>query len=159
LLFTNKGYINLEVLRALFTNRNSLGIRLGKLNVQVQQFFREWNKCSDEPFVNTFIDFFEIPFLKKLHLELEAQHSVEDLIAQCEENLNILEQMAAEIYRKVSSMEKGTPKDMKINPYKFSLELTNEALLEQATQKGAIDTTPSISNDLEIVWLKEKLAV
>jgi flavin-dependent dehydrogenase len=159
LLFTNKGYINLEVLRALFTNRNSLGIRLGKLNSQVQQFFREWDKCSDEPFVNAFIDFFEIPFLKKLHLDLETQHSVEGLIAQCEENLNILEQMAAEIYRKVCTQVKGTPEDMKINPYKFSLELSKDVLLEQASQKGALDTDQSISDDLELIWLKEKLTV
>jgi len=159
LLFTNKGYVNLEVLRALFTSRNSIGIRLGKLNSQLQQFFREWAKYSNEPFINFFIDFFDIPFLKKLHLDLEVQHSVEDLIAQCTENLNILEQMAAEIYRKVCAKHKGTPNNMKINPYKASLELSKEVLLKQATEKGAIDTASYISDDLELMWLKEKLAV
>lgn len=159
LLFTNKGYVNLEVLRALFTSRNSLGIRLGKLNSQIQQFYREWAKYGNEPYINFFIDFFDIPFLKKLHLDLEVQHSVEDLIAQCEENLGILEQMAAEIYRKVFAMYKGTPDNMKINPYKASLDLSKEALLEQAAQKGAIDTAQYIADDLELMWLKEKLAV
>jgi len=159
LLFTNKGYINLDVLRALFTNKNSLGVRLGKLNNQVQQFFREWAEYGDEPFVNSFLDFFDIPFLKKLHLDLEVQHSVENLIAQCEENLRILEEMAAEIYRKVSLMEKATPDNMKINPYKFSLKLSKEVLLEQASQEGAIDTPEYISKDLELIWLKEKLVV
>jgi len=48
---------------------------------------------------------------------------------------------------------------MKINPYKFSLESTKEALLEQASQKGAIDTASNISNDLELIWLKEKSAI
>jgi flavin-dependent dehydrogenase len=159
LLFTNKGYISLEVLRALFTNRNSLGTRLGKLNERVQQFFRAWAKYGNAPFINSCIDFFDIPFLKKLHLELETQHSVENLIAKCEENLGILEEMAAEIYRKVCAMHKGTPENMKINPYKFSLELSKEELLEQATQQGAIETAEYISNDLDLIWLKEKLAV
>ncbi len=159
LLFTNRGYIKLEILRALFTTRDSLGIRLGKLNGQLQQFFRAWAKYGNEPFVKESLDFFDIPFLKKLHLDLELQLSEEDLIAKCEENLGVLEQMAAEIYRKVAAMHKGTPENMKINPYKFSLESTKEALLEQASQKGAIDTASNISNDLELIWLKEKLAI
>lgn len=157
LLFTNKGYINLEVLRALFTTKNSLGIRLGKLNNQLQTFFREWAKYDSEPYVNYYIDFFDIPFLKKLHLELEVQHSMEDLIAQCEANLMVLEQMAAEIFRKVSAKYKGTPKKMKINPYQMSLELTTEVLGEQAANEGAIDTPQYIVDDLEIMWLKEKI--
>ncbi|WP_052593632.1 NAD(P)/FAD-dependent oxidoreductase [Aureispira sp. CCB-QB1] len=159
LLFTNKGYINLEVLRALFTSRNSLGTRLGKLNSQLQQFFRQWAVCSNEPYINFFIDFFDIPFLKKMHLDLEIQHSVEGLIAQCKENLEILEQMAAEIYRRVLAEQKGTPQNMKINPYKASLELSKEELLAQAEEKGAIDTAAYIAKDLEMMWLKEKLAV
>jgi len=111
LLFTNRGYIKLEILRALFTTRDSLGIRLGKLNGQLQQFFRAWAKYGNEPFVKESLDFFDIPFLKKLHLDLELQLSEEDLIAKCEENLGVLEQMAAEIYRKVSAMHKGTPEN------------------------------------------------
>ncbi|BDS13983.1 NAD(P)/FAD-dependent oxidoreductase [Aureispira anguillae] len=159
LLFTNKGYINLAVLRNLFTTPNCLGMRLGKLNTQVQHFFKEWGEYDKGTYSNAYIDFFDIPFLKKLHSELESQHSTEDLIAQCETNLSVLEQIAAEIFRKMSALYKGTPNDMKVNPYKMSMSLSKEELLKQATQKGAIDTDQSIIDDLELMWLKRDLFI
>lgn len=159
LLFTNKGYTNMEVLRALFTTRNSIGTQLGKLNKQMQAFFREWNEMEDEPFINYYIDFFDIPFLKDLHIALEEQHEEQRLVEVCAENLVILEEMAAEIFRKVAGAIKGTPERMKVNPYKMSLKLSNDALLEQAEQKGAVDTRAVIAKDLELMWLTEKSLV
>jgi flavin-dependent dehydrogenase len=159
LLFTNEGYTNMEVLRGLFTTRNSLGSRLKKLNTKLQTFFREWHEQKDEPFVNHYIDFFDIPFLKQLHTDLEVQHSTEELIETCEKNLLLLEEMAAEIFRKVSVELKGTPEDMKVQPYQMSLTLSKEELLEQAISDRAISTRQNIVEDLDLMWLTEKLTV
>jgi hypothetical protein len=159
LLFTNNGFININILRALFTSKNSLGVRLGKLNIRVQQFFQDWSTFEDEPHINGYIDFFDIPFLKKMHVDLDIKHSDESLIAKCEENLNVLEEMAAEIFRKVSERLKGTPEDMKINPYEFSFAMSKEELLSNTESEQAIDTSFNISNEMNIMWLKEKLMV
>lgn len=159
LLFTNRGYINMAVLKELFTSSNSLGIRLKNLNQNLQNFFRAWAVYEKGEYTNYYIDFFDIPFLKKLHLDVERQHSTENLIAQCKENLEVLEQMAAEIFRKVTSQYKGTAEDMKVNPYKMSLNLSKEEFVQQAEEAGAIDTSQHIIDDLEIMWLKEKTIV
>jgi len=157
LLFTNNGYTNLEVLRALFTSKNSVGTRLGKLNERVQDFFKEWNIAEDIAYHNYFIDFFFVPFIKRLHLEMEEDLSQEELVARCTSNLEILEQTAVEIFRKTSARLKGTPENMKANPYKMSLTSSKEALLQQAEEKGAIDVAANIVEDLNVVWLNEQI--
>ncbi|MCH2023712.1 MAG: FAD-dependent monooxygenase [Saprospiraceae bacterium] len=159
LLFTNNGFININILRALFTTRNSLGDRLGKLNIRVQKFFQDWASSENNTHINGYIDFFDIPFLKKMHIEMDIKHSEESLIAKCEENLKVLEEMAAEIFRTVSGRIKGTPEDMKINPYEFSFVMSNEELLINAQSEKAIDTRSSISSEMKIMWLEEKLMV
>lgn len=159
LLFTNNGYTNMDVLRALFTTPNSLGERLGKINTQIQQFFREWGHYEKGEYSNYYIDFFDLPFLRELHLGMVVKHSTPDLIATCEKNLTTLEQMAAEFFRKVSHTYKGTPADMKVNPYKMSLKYSKEELLQQANEPGAIHTSPNIAKDLELVWIKEQVLV
>lgn len=159
LLFTNNGYTNLDVLRALFMDRNSIGIRLGKLNQRVQDFFKEWNKEENEEYTNYFIDFFFVPFLKRLHFELEDKLSTEELIERCTTNLETLEQMAVEIFRKTSARVKGTPENMKANPYKMSLTSSKDELLQQADERGAIDVAEDIIKDLKVMWLHEQVTV
>lgn len=153
LLFTNNGYTNMEVLRALFTTKDSLGERLGKLNEQIQVFFREWKPYEQDKHSDYYLDFFDLPFMRELHLGVVVQHSTADLIATCHKNLGILEEMAAEIFRKTSEKHKGTPKDMKVNPYKMSLKLSNEVLLQQSKEDGAMSTSEAITNDLKLMWL------
>ena len=73
----------------------------------------------------------------------------------CENILKILEEMAAEIFRKVSHRIKGTAERMKVNPYKMSLKLTKDELLEQASGKGAMDSRAVLVADMELMWLSK----
>ncbi len=76
-------------------------------------------------------------------------------IRRYELKYTISEQMASEIFRKVSTQTKETPLDMKVNPYTFSLNLSRNEMVEQAKEDSAIVAKPEIAKDMELMWLKE----
>ncbi len=154
ILFTNNGFVNIEVLRALFTSRNSLGSKLALLNNQVQLFFLDWAEKDNGDYVNSFVDFFDIPFLKKMHIELDAKLSDEDLINTCKSNLIILEQMATAIFSKVCERIYETPANISVNPYTMKLSASKESIFEQSQEKNSINASVSLVEDMELMWLK-----
>lgn len=157
LIFTNKGFTNMNVLKKLFTVENSFGERFGKLNQQVQAFFLDWGRLENHSFSENYVDPMSVAFLKEVQRGLEVIHNTDDqLIQQLEENLSNLEKIAAELFRSVSAKTKGTREDLAINPYSMSLKLNKSELIDQANCTNALPYNTTISEAIAPLWLKEK---
>lgn len=157
LLFTNKGFINMNILKKLFTTENSFGERFGKLNKQVQDFYLDWGRLENNPIESSYVDPMSVDLLRVFQKGLEVIHdSDEQLIKQLEENLSNLEAIAAELFRCVSAKLKGTPEDLAINPYTMSLQSTNLELTEESHNALALPYNSEISEVIKPLWLLEK---
>lgn len=157
LLFTNKGYTNITILKTIFTSKNSLAERFGQLNRNVQTFYLNWGEIQNEQFINEYIDPMTPYFIRNFQKGMETIfENDEDLINQLEKNLNILEKMAAEIFRAVGVSTKNIPKDLSINPYTFNLKLETNDIIDQGTSKQAIKPNNKIAKALSGLWLKKK---
>lgn len=156
LLFTNKAFTNTNLLRTLFVKRGAVSQDVKNLNERMQQFFADWATCEEEPkpYVNQFIDFMHIPFIKRIHLGLEKKHTEESLLQQCQENVRVLEQMAVHIYQTVYSQYDTLYQPSNINPYQFGLLLSKGVLEEQAQSPRALAGDPSIAREMKAFWLK-----
>jgi len=160
LIFTNGGFINLNILKSLFTTHNSFGERFAKLNKQVQDFYLDWGRIENKTIFDTYIDPMAVPFVADLQKGLEYIHeSEEKLINKLEENLLILEKMAAEIFRVVSARIKNTPNDLSVDPYKVSLKLNKEELIEFGKAETAHALDKYMANAISALWLKEKVII
>tara|TARA_Y100000782_G_C10188984_1_gene269083 strand:- start:4756 stop:6447 length:1692 start_codon:yes stop_codon:yes gene_type:complete len=158
LTFTNKGFTNLNVLKAIFMSQNCYGERFAKMNQQVQNFFMEWAALGDIPYPPSYTDPMQVPSIKAMHQGIEHIHEDEAaLIAKLEQNFSTLEKIAAELFRVVAAKAKGTPRDLAVNPYTMSLKQTKEELIEQSMSDGAIPYTDEIANDVSALWLDQKV--
>lgn len=151
LLFTNKGFTDLKVLKELFATETSLGRKFAELNKRMQDLFVEWLPYENEIFSNKYIDPFDVGYLREFQQGIETQYSTNDLLKKVADNVKILEHVAAEIFRLVSNQAKGTPLDMKINPYTMSLsqELDTES-------EKALPRNEAISEDVNFMWFYNK---
>ena len=106
LMFMNNGYTNMNVLKKLFFGENGLGLKLAALNSNIQSLFVNWQPEYNEEIKATYLDPFEIDFLKDLHLGLSQKYNEDELIEKIKSNISLLEQIGAEIidmqYRKQS---------------------------------------------------------
>lgn len=147
LLFTNKGFTDLKVLKELFVSENSLGRRFGDLNKRVQDLFLEWLPFEHEIFSHRYIDPLDLNYLKAFQQGLETQHDTQALLQTVADNMIILETVAAEMFRLVSAQVKGTPAGMKVNPYTMTLAGTTDT--ESA---DAIPVNETIRNEVKKMW-------
>jgi 2-polyprenyl-6-methoxyphenol hydroxylase-like FAD-dependent oxidoreductase len=159
LLFFNRGYTNLDVLKAYSSSEKSLGPRFSKLNENVQRFFRDWNELTVPPIENKHINVFRLSFLRRFHEGMKEMLSLEKLIDQIEKNLETLEQVAAQMFRLVSAYYAEDLKDTIIDPYTFNLDLSlNEPVKEEKSHKmTAFDA--EIIDDLAKVWLISETSI
>lgn len=147
LLFTNKGYTNLSVLKRLFSNDESAGRRFGALNNQMQKVFLEWLPYDTGDFTERYIDPFDIQFLREFHKGIEEQFSPRELITKIEENLEKLEKIAAEIFRLISNQVHGTPMDISVDPY--TMQLFPE---ENQSLKTSIAPDKEMNEQVRVMW-------
>ena len=160
LIFTNGGFVNLKVLKSLFTTQNSFGERFANLNKQVQDFYLDWGRIENILITDTYIDPMDVPFLADFQKGLEYIHeSDEKLIIKLEENLVILEKMAAEIFRVISARLKNTPDDLSVDPYTMSLKLSKEELIEFGKAETAQPPDKYMANAISALWLNEKVII
>ena len=154
LLFTNKALTNLSFLKEFFTSPKGWGKKFGELNRRMQDLFLDWAPYEKEIFSNRYIDPYDLAYLRYFQLDIETKYQPELLSERIAENMKILEQVAAAIFRLVSAQVKGTPPNMKVDPYKMSL-LTNipESEIELESDES-ID--PAISRDVDLMWFYEK---
>lgn len=96
---------------AFWTDLRQHLTRYDKLNVRMQQFFREWDVLQQEPngsdrtvpgltdWSPTFVNYMNIPYLHELHTELKAGLDEDALKARVIENIDLLEVVADEMYQ------------------------------------------------------------
>jgi flavin-dependent dehydrogenase len=151
LLFTNKGFTDLKILKELFASPTGLGRRFAELNKRIQDVFIAWQPHEKEIFSNRYIDPFDLKFMREFQYGIEVQHTKEDLLKQIAKNISMIEQIAVAIFQLVSAQVKGTPLDMKVNPYTISL--TEEV---DTTSDKAISPSDNIIEDVNVMWFYKK---
>ncbi len=153
LLFTNHAFTNLKLLKDLFAGPTSLGRKFGELNKRMQDLFLAWQQYDTEIFSNSYIDAFDAKFLKQFQIDMLIQYEPKELMKKIADNMVILENVAAEIFRMVSAQAKGTPEDMNVAPYSIGLDT-----MEDTTEKHKTGLAPDakIKEDIQELWLYKK---
>jgi hypothetical protein len=152
LIFTNKGFTNLKVLKELFSSATGLGRRFGALNKQMQDLFLEWLPYQGEIFENRYIDPYDLSYMRQFQLGIDKQYEPEALVEKIASNMQILEQVAAAMFRLISAQVNGTPPNIKVDPYNVSLK--NNPHPPEIESEDNID--PAISKDVDLMWFYAK---
>jgi flavin-dependent dehydrogenase len=151
LLFTNNAFTDLKVLKELFAGENSVGRKFGKLNKIMQDLFLAWLPYENEVFTNEYYDAFDVKALHNFQLDIVTKYETPELIAKIHENMAMLERIAAQMFRFISTQAKGTPEDMNVDPYAISLAHSNP---EQHAKGLPYDA--ELAKDLAQMWLYKK---
>ena len=122
----------------------------------MEDLFLEWAPYDTEIFSNRYIDPFDLNFMKKFQQDIEVQHEPKALMEKIAMNMNILENVAAGIFRLISSQVKGTPLDMKVDPYTIRIDAENKVPSNPAKSDMSLDVDPDIQRDVELLWFYEK---
>lgn len=153
-LFMNKGYTNIDILKQYSSSNGGAGRRFAKLNKQMQELFYTWGQYSIRSYSDHQQNVFDLNCLRTFQTELGLQYNSSELIAKIDSNLKILEQISAEIFRLVSTEVLGTPEDMKVDPYHMKLDDGDEELLKKSTGPNALSVVEAIKVDIAKMWLK-----
>lgn len=154
-LFASNGYTNFSILKQYSSSDNSIGRRFAKLNENMQHLFRSWAQYDSENSTGYQLNVFDLNCLYKFQSEIGCVYSIEDLMSKIESNLKILEQISAEIFRKVSTHIHGTPEDMKVNPYTMLIDDEVSELIKKSKSRDAIEVIAPIKADIEKMWLQK----
>jgi flavin-dependent dehydrogenase len=153
LLFTNRAFTDIKILKELFSTPESIGRKFGLLNKRMQDLFLEWMPHDTQIFSNRYIDPLDLNYLREFQQGIEKQHGKDELLKKIRANMDILEKVAAEIFRHVSFQVKGTSLDMKVDPYNIALDLDNT---NTAVHENGIGPDPVITSDVETMWFYSK---
>lgn len=154
LLFTNKAFTNMSLLKEFFATSKGLGRKFGELNKVMQDLFLDWDPYVTETFSNRYIDPYDLLYMRNFQLEIDTKYEPSALVKKIEENMKILEQVAAAIFRLISARVKGTPMNMKVDPYKINL---NADLSENPVEiENADNIDTEISKNVDLMWFYPK---
>ena len=154
-LFSNKGYTDMDVLKQFSSSANSIGQRFAALNDNMQQLFRTWGQYPAENFSGCQLNVFDLACLKTFQSEIGQQYDRGELVPKIESNLRMLEQISAEIFRKVSNVLYETPLDMKVDPYDMNIADGENELLRKSEKENTLSVDDSIRMDIDKMWLKK----
>jgi len=156
-LFANKALVNLRILKDLFAKDDYLGRKFGRLNNIMQDLFLEWLPFETATFSNRYIDPFDLAFLRKFQEEIEVQREPAELMEQIAINMNILEQLAVAIFRKVSTQVNGTAAGIKVNPYTINLGKKENTMMLDTESEHVIEPGADICMDVDVMWFYPKV--
>ncbi len=149
LLFTNNGFTDLKILKELFVSEKSLGRKFGVLNKNVQDMFLDWLPHEHQIFENKYIDPLDLNYLKDFQRGIDHLHANADqIIAKVADNMTLLEQVAASMFRLVSNQVHGTSLSLKTDPYKMSLK----ELYHEADHVNSVEPDANIIQDVAKMW-------
>jgi flavin-dependent dehydrogenase len=151
LLFTNKGFTDLKILKELFVSENGLGQKFSDLNKRVQDLFLEWLPFENAIYRDRYIDPLDLNYLKSFQQGLETKHEPKELVEKIAENIEILEKVAAEMFRMISSQVKGTSENINVNPYTISL---SEVVDTESNKALTVDK--NIKEQVSKMWFYKK---
>ncbi|HRG87473.1 MAG TPA: FAD-dependent monooxygenase [Chitinophagales bacterium] len=146
LLFTNKAFTDLRMLKQLFTTPTAWGQKFRTLHNQMQKLFMDWQPYDTQIFERKFVDPVDLSYMLEFQSNINTQYG-DKLIDQIAANMGILEKAAAEIFRRVSHHAKGTPLDMPVDPYTMDLE--NPQPVEEGKN---IPRDEKIIRDIDVLW-------
>jgi flavin-dependent dehydrogenase len=156
LLFTNKGFTDLKILKELFVSENSLGRKFGVLNKTVQDLFLDWLPHENKTFTDKYIDPLDLDYLKEFQRGIDIMHGKDAILNKVAENMILLEKVAAEMFRYISNQVHSTPLDIKVDPYAISLKNAYNT----TDHINGFEVDASIQQDVAKMWFyKEALAV
>ncbi len=153
-LFNNKGYTDIAVLKQYSSSNVSIGRRFAKLNERMQELFRTWSQHNIESCSGHQLNVFDLLCLRQFQTELLQQYKSGELMPKIESNLKILEHISAEIFRLVSEQINDTPNDMNVDPYSMMISDGKEELLKKSKNQNALGVVESIRTDIAVMWLK-----
>ncbi len=151
-IFSNGGYTDLTFLKRYSATNESVGRRFARLNDAVQDLFRAWARYPAIPCSDLRINVFELDCLHRFHLALKNGVAPDNLFEVVEANLRVLEDLAAELFRRVSTLVNGTPYDLRVDPYTMNLDDSPEVLMEKAQRPSALGLNDNLRRDLDVVW-------
>ena len=150
LLFTNDGLTDLDLLKQLTAGPKSILQKYGELSTQMQKLFFDWGPHDNADLKDRYTDPFDLDFLKQFQEDIvEMEFDRETLIKKFEDNMLILEKVAAETFRLVSNQVHGTSMEIAVDPYTMSL--TGEKK-ESPNSKGVIRDR-HIADEMRHMWL------
>lgn len=150
-LFTNKAFTDLQMLKKLFSTPDSLGQKFRMLHNQMQQLFSDWGPHDNEIFSNKFVDPVDLKYMLEFQTAINQQHG-DKLLEQIAKNMSILERAAAELFRRVSHEVKGTPLDMKVDPYTMRLDAENKMPIPEPDESKCAPRDEAIIRDIDALW-------
>ena len=148
-IFVNNGFTNIRLLTRLSSESESIFQRLGKLNNQVQNLFVAWSPYEKETFTHKYFDPLEIDFLKNFQQNIGKKTATpEELLARLESNMNVLEKIASELFRRVNTVVNNQPYDLVVNPYQMDLSVG-----PGDGPENLFGTDTLISEDIDKFWM------
>jgi hypothetical protein len=153
LLFANKVYVDLELMK-FYSAPGGIGHRFGALNKNMQHLFLAWTEYPVEPVCDRQLNVFDLVCLHRLQSELGRQYTRTDLVLKMEANLQLLERIVAEIFRKVSNLVHGTPVDLKVDPYSIQLDIPPDHFISQVSA-AALPVDIDIRADIDKMWFQK----
>jgi flavin-dependent dehydrogenase len=157
-MFMNGGYTNISILKQFSSVSDGIGRKFSKLNDQMQKLFQAWSAREIGQFEDRCLNVFDLKCLHQFQMELNLTHKPEDLINKIRSNLQILEQIAGEIFRMASARINGTPEDMRVDPYAMHLNDGRDDLMKKALDENAHGVTEWIKSDIARFWLSTSKA-
>lgn len=151
LLFTNHGFTDLKVLKALFMSDDSIGRKFGKLNKTVQDMFLDWLPHEHATFENRYIDPLDLNYLKAFQTGIDEVHGTASVVNKVAENMVVLEKVAAELYRLISHQVNGTSLNIKVDPFKIDVKKPYNA----ADHANGLLVDEAIKMDVAKMWFYE----
>ena len=150
LLFTNDGLTDLELLKKLTGGPTSILQKYGELSKQMQQLFHDWGPYDNAEITDRYTDPFDLDFLKKFQEDIvEKEFNRDELLLKFEENILVLEHIAAEMFRLASNQAHGTSMEITVDPYTMSLKGDK---LESKNSKIVIRDA-HIADEMRHMWL------
>ncbi|MFC2175885.1 NAD(P)/FAD-dependent oxidoreductase [Bacteroidota bacterium] len=150
LLFTNNGLTDLDFLKKLTAGSTSILQKYGELSKQMQQLFYDWGPHDNADLSDRYTDPFDLDFLKQFQEDIvEKEFDREELLQKFEDNMLILEHIAAETFRLVSNQVHGTNMNIEVDPYAMSLK---GAKITSSNSK-MVGRDRHIANEMKHMWL------
>ena len=153
-LFINKGYTDIEILKQYSSSNAGIGRRFAKLNERMQELFQAWGQYDIKPCSDHQLNLFDLDCLRNFQMELGQQYKPDELMTKVESNLKILGQISAEIFRLASAEIHQTPDDMNVDPYNMTLDDGKDELLKKSKSQNAFPVVEPIRVDIAKMWLK-----
>ena len=152
IIFINKGYTDIDVLKHYSASNDSIGLRFAKLNERMQELFQSWGQHHIEPCSGHQLNVFDLACLRQFQTELVEKYQPAELMPKVASNLKILELISAEIFRLVSEQINGTPHTMNVDPYNMTITDGKKELLRKSTSQYALPVDENIRADIAVMW-------